>query len=175
MIWSRRLVRCLRPRGRDRHWGMNRRRCGHSADDLAARVELGEVAIGETQAYYRAAKASIIDLLHRETRFDQQAVEMRAHGAVHLDRAGRQGGEAHIAPASRPDGADDRTIGKDAARARGAIKAGVSEQLADDECLSLLRSKFLGNGRDSAQHTRIHALSTVLLDPSRNLAQPPLA
>ena len=75
----------------------NRRRGGRigpAADQLAARITLVEIAIGEAQAGERAAKAVVVELLHPEARRDRQTRQMRAHRlAVDPDRAGRQSRE----------------------------------------------------------------------------------
>ena len=82
---------------------------------------------------------------------------MRAHGcAFDLDGTGRQAGETRFAAATWPDGADDGAVGKDTAYARGTVETGIGEQLVDDECSGLIRSKLLSNGRSSAQDARTH-------------------
>jgi hypothetical protein len=58
---------------------------------VAAWIALIEVAIGEAQARYRSAKASLVDFLRREARRDQKASQMGAYrSAVHPDRPWRQ-------------------------------------------------------------------------------------
>ena len=114
-----RLHRRQRPARRTRR---RRRRIASRPRALVscgARIALIEIAIGKAQAGDRAAEAAIVDLLHPKARLDRHAGQMRAHrAAVDPDGAGRQSGEAHLALAARPDGADDGAIGKDAARRR---------------------------------------------------------
>ena len=124
-----------------------RLRYRRARNHLRARIVLGEVAVGEAQTGDGTAEASVVDLLNPEAGLDRQACEVRAHRTgVDLYGAGRQRGEAGFAPAARPDGADHRAVGEDAAHAGGAVEAGVAEELADHECPGLVGCKILGEG-----------------------------
>ena len=58
------------------------------------------------------------------------------------------------AAAARPDGADDRAVGKNAAHACGAIETSIGKQLADDERPGLFGPSSSADGRGGSQHAR---------------------